>query len=130
MRRTPAQREEAKAAELSAAGMATSAVTVRRIRARYHDGGVRGLVNQRAARPRPALGRADEQVAAALQEALEARQERSDGTLGRLRVHTERLLTERHGHGAVPLPSKATFDRPVHALPDERGLLDSARQHR
>ncbi|GHE76456.1 hypothetical protein GCM10018782_57690 [Streptomyces griseoaurantiacus] len=97
--RTLAQREEAKAAELSAAGLATSAVTVRRMRARYRDGGVWGLVDQRAARPRSALGRADERVVAALRGVLEAGQERSSGTLGRLRVYTERLLAERHGHG-------------------------------
>ncbi|MFF5728156.1 hypothetical protein [[Kitasatospora] papulosa] len=125
--RTLAQREEAKAAELSAAGMPTSAVTVRRMRARYRDGGVWGLVDQRAARPRSALGRADERVVAALREVLEAGQERSSGTLGRLRVYTERLLAERHGHGAVPLPSPATFNRLVHALADGRGLLGSAR---
>jgi hypothetical protein len=125
-----AQREEAKAAELSAAGMPTSAVTVRRMRARYRDGGLWGLVDQRAARPRSALGRADERVVAALLEVLEAGQERSSGTLGRLRVYTERLLAEQHGDGVVPLPSAATFNRLVHALADGRGLLGSARQRR
>ncbi|MET7458458.1 Mu transposase C-terminal domain-containing protein, partial [Streptomyces sp. NPDC005574] len=128
--RTLAQREEAKAAELSAAGMSTSAVTVRRMRARYRDGGVWGLVDQRTVRPRSALGRADERVVAALREVLEAGQERSSGTLGRLRVYTERLLAERHGPGTVPLPSTATFNRLVHALADGRGLLGSARQRR
>ncbi|MDX3458884.1 Mu transposase C-terminal domain-containing protein [Streptomyces sp. ME02-8801-2C] len=128
--RTLAQREEAKAAELSAAGRPTSAVTVRRMRARYRNDGVWGLVDQRAARPRSALGRADERVVAALLEVLEAGQERSSGTLGRLRVYTERLLAERHGDGAVPLPSTATFNRLAHALADGRGLLGSARQRR
>ncbi len=128
--RTLAQREESKAAELSAAGMTTSAVTVRRMRARYRDGGVWALVDQRAVRPRSALGRADERVVIALLEVLEAGQERSGGTLGRLRVYTERLLAERHGPGAVPLPSTATFNRLVHALADGRGLLGNARQRR
>ncbi|MFD4814371.1 Mu transposase C-terminal domain-containing protein [Streptomyces sp. NPDC058418] len=123
--RTLAQREEAKAAELSAAGMPTSAETGRRMRARYRSDGVWGLVDQRAARPRSALGRADERVVAALREVLEAGQERSSGTLGRLRVYTER-----HGDGAVPLPSPATFNRLVHALADGRGLLGRARQRR
>lgn len=128
--RTLAQREDAKAAELSAAGMTTSAVTVRRMRARYRSNGVWGLVDQRAARPRSALGRVDERVVAALREVLEAGQERSSGTLGRLRMYTERLLAERHGDGAVPLPSAATFNRLVHVLADGRGLLGSARQRR
>ncbi|MFJ4082781.1 hypothetical protein ACIP2Z_27950 [Streptomyces iakyrus] len=94
--RTLAQREEAKAAELSAAGMPTSVVTVRRMRARYRREGVWGLVDHRATRPRSLLGRADERVVAALREVLEAGRERSSGTLGRLRVYTERLLAERY----------------------------------
>jgi hypothetical protein len=128
--RTLAQREEAKAAELSAAGMPTSVVTVRRMRARYRREGVWGLVDHRATRPRSLLGRADERVVAALREVLEAGRERSSGTLGRLRVYTERLLAERYGDGVVPLPSSATFNRLVHALADGRGLLGSARQRR
>ncbi|GHF26166.1 hypothetical protein GCM10018789_64930 [Streptomyces werraensis] len=127
--RTPAQREGAKAAELSAAGMPTGAVTVRRMRARCRQDGVRGLVDHRATRPRTALGRANERVVAA-REVLEAGRERSSGTLGRLRVHTERLLAEQYGQGVVPLPSSATFNRLAHALADGRGLLDSARQRR
>ncbi|MFD0655562.1 hypothetical protein ACFQ2Y_50840 [Streptomyces malaysiensis subsp. malaysiensis] len=128
--RTLAQREEAKAAELSAAGMPTSVVTVRRMRARYRQDGVWGLVDHRATRPRSVLGRADERVVAALREVLEAGRERSSGTLGRLRVYTERLLAEQYGEGVVPLPSSARFNRLVHALADGRGLLDSARQRR
>ncbi|MEU9072552.1 hypothetical protein AB0D60_37420 [Streptomyces sp. NPDC048306] len=119
--RTLAQREEAKAAELSAAGMPTSAVTVRRMRARYRQEGVWGLVDHRATRPRSVLGRADERVVAALREVLEAGRERSSGTLGRLRVYTERLLAEQYGDGVVPLPSNATFNRLVHALAGGRG---------
>ncbi|MFI9213979.1 Mu transposase C-terminal domain-containing protein [Streptomyces sp. NPDC053253] len=128
--RTLAQREEAKAAELSAAGMPTSAVTVRRMRARYRQDGVWGLVDHRATRPRTALGRADERVVTALREVLETGRERSSGTLGRLRVYTERLLAEQYGEGVVRLPSGATFNRLVHALADGRGLLGSARQRR
>ncbi|MZE52470.1 DDE-type integrase/transposase/recombinase [Streptomyces sp. SID5770] len=128
--RTLAQREKAKAAELSAAGMPTSAVTVRRMRARYRQDGVWGLVDHRATRPRTALGRADERVVTALREVLETGRERSSGTLGRLRVYTERLLAEQYGEGVVRLPSGATFNRLVHALADRRGLLGSARQRR
>ncbi|MGW8954737.1 Mu transposase C-terminal domain-containing protein [Streptomyces sp. NPDC055709] len=128
--RTLAQREETKAAELSASGMPTSAVTVRRMRARYRQDGVWGLVDHRATRSRTTLGVADERVVAALREVLEAGRERSSGTLGRLRVYTERLLAEQYGDGVVPLPSSATFNRLVHALADGRGLLGSARQRR
>lgn len=128
--RTLAQREEAKAAELSAAGLPASVVTVRRMRARYRREGVWGLVDHRATRPRSTLGRADERVVAALLEVLETGRERSSGTLGRLRVYTGRLLDERYGDGVVPLPPAATFNRLAHALADGRGLLGSARQRR
>ncbi|UQA90524.1 transposase family protein [Streptomyces halobius] len=63
-------------------------------------------------------------------EVLEAGRGRSSGTLGRLRVYTERLLAERHGVGVVSLPSASTFNRLVHALADGHGLLGSARQRR
>ncbi|MEU3735310.1 hypothetical protein AB0E81_38930 [Streptomyces sp. NPDC033538] len=126
--RTLAQREEAKGAELSAVGMPTSAVTVRRMRARYRLDGV-GLVDHRATRPRTAMGRADERVVAALREVLEAGRERSGGTLGRERVYTERLLAEQYGEGVVPLPSGATFNRLVHALADGRELGSARQRH-
>ncbi|KUN81072.1 hypothetical protein AQJ66_24715 [Streptomyces bungoensis] len=109
--RTLVQREEAKAVELSAAGLPASVVTVRRMRARYRREGVWGLVDHRATRLRSTLGRADERVIAALREVLETGRERSSGTLGRLRVYTGRLLAERYGDGVVPLPPAATSAR-------------------
>ncbi|GGW96588.1 hypothetical protein GCM10010297_18090 [Streptomyces malachitofuscus] len=102
--RTLTQREEAKATELSAAGLPTSAVTVRRMRARYRQDGVWGLVDHRATRPRSVLGRVDERVVAALREVLGAGRGRSSGTLGRLRVYTERLLAEQYGDGVGRCP--------------------------
>ncbi|MFJ1701260.1 hypothetical protein ACIOHC_40685 [Streptomyces sp. NPDC088252] len=101
--------------------MPTSAVTVRRMRARYRREGVWGLVDHRATRPRSVLGRADERVVAALREVLEAGQERSSGTLGRLRMYTERLLAEQYGDGVVPLPSSAIEAPPSpHLVPRTR----------
>ncbi|WP_208611441.1 hypothetical protein [Streptomyces bungoensis] len=102
--RTPAQREEAKAAELSAAGLPASVVTVRRMRARHRREGVWGLVDHRATRPRTTLGHADERVVAALREVLETGRERSSGTLGRLRLYTERLLASSTGTGWCRCP--------------------------
>ncbi|MER6442940.1 Mu transposase C-terminal domain-containing protein [Streptomyces sp. NPDC001185] len=127
---TLGQREEAKAAELTAAGMPTSAVTVRRMRARYRENGVWGLVDGRVTRTRSALGQADERVLAAITAVLEEQRERSDGTLGRLRVYAERLLAERHGPGVVELPSPAVFARLVRALDEGEKVLDGARQRR
>ncbi|ATL88742.1 transposase [Streptomyces malaysiensis subsp. malaysiensis] len=83
--RTVAEREEAKASELTVAGQPTSAVTVRRMRSRYREKGLWGLVDQRTARRRSVVGRADERVVAAVIQVLEAQRERSSGTLSRLR---------------------------------------------
>ncbi|MER8012371.1 transposase [Streptomyces sp. NPDC094149] len=128
-RRTLAQREEAKAAELSGVGMPTSVVTVRRMRARYRRQGVWGLVDGRAKRSHGG-GQADERVVAALEEVLEAGRERSDGTLERLRMYTGRLLEQRYGLGEVVLPSVSVFNRLVRVLAQERGVQGSARQRR
>ncbi|MDI5973561.1 helix-turn-helix domain-containing protein [Streptomyces sp. SL13] len=97
--RTMAEREEAKAAELTAAGQPASAVTVRRMRARYREQGLWGLVDSRAARPRSPVGRADERVVAAIEQALQAQKERSTGTLSRLRRTVGWILEDAHGRG-------------------------------
>ncbi|QCD53512.1 transposase [Streptomyces hawaiiensis] len=128
--RTVAEREEAKAAELTVAGQQTSAVTVRRMRARYREKGLWGLVDQRTARRRSVVGRADERVVAAITQVLEAQRERSSGTLSRLRRMVGWVLEETHGPGAVEVPPVTTFNRLVHALADGHGLLGSAAQQR
>ncbi len=128
--RSLAQREQAKAEELTAAGWAASAATVRRMRARYRSEGVWGLVDGRAARERSALGRADERVVTAVRKVLEGQRERSTGTLVRLRRRVRWLLEEEHGAGAVALPPASTFNRLVHAVADGQGLLGTAAQRR
>ncbi|WP_405577127.1 hypothetical protein [Streptomyces sp. NBC_01190] len=129
-RRSMAEREEAKAAELTAAGQPASAVTVRRMRARYREDGLWGLVDGRAARPRSPVGRADERVVAAIEQALQAQKERSTGTLSRLRRTVGWILEDAHGVGAVQVPPASTFNRLVHALADRQGLLGTAAQRR
>ncbi|MGW2826489.1 transposase [Streptomyces sp. NPDC001443] len=129
-RRTIAEREEAKAAELTAAGQPASAVTVRRMRARYREHGLWGLVDGRAARPRSPVGRADERVVAAIEQALQAQKERSTGTLSRLRSTVGWILEDAHGAGTVKVPPASTFNRLVHALADRQGLLGTAAQRR
>ncbi|MGW5619151.1 transposase [Streptomyces sp. NPDC003877] len=128
--RSLAQRERAKAEELTAAGWAASAATVRRMRARYRSEGLWGLVDGRAVRERSALGRADERVVAAVRKVLEGQRERSTGTLVRLRRRVGWLLEEEYGAGAVALPPASTFNRLVHAVADGQGLLGTATQRR
>ncbi|MEV6726186.1 transposase [Streptomyces xanthochromogenes] len=128
--RSLAQRERAKAEELTAAGWAASAATVRRMRARYRGEGLWGLVDGRAVRERSAVGRADERVVAAVKRVLEGQRERSTGTLVRLRRRVGWLLDQEYGAGVVALPPASTFNRLVHAVADGQGLLGTAAQRR
>ncbi|MFJ4526506.1 transposase [Streptomyces sp. NPDC088810] len=116
-RTSMAEREQAKADELAALGWPrASRATVRRMRARYHTGGVMGLVRQR--KPSSATGRADERVVAAVLEALRRQRGRSTGTLKGLREVTGQIMAEAHGPGAVALPAPSTFNRLVRVLAD------------
>jgi hypothetical protein len=125
--RSLTEREAAKAAELSARGEAVSVTTVRRMRARYREQGVWGLVDGRAKRERSAFGRADERVVAAIAAVLEEQREKSSITLSGLRRRVGWYLDQAHGAGAVKVPPVSTFNRLVHAVADGRGLLGSAR---
>ncbi|MGW2426292.1 transposase [Streptomyces sp. NPDC001709] len=128
--RSLAEREAAKAAELTEQGQPVSMATVRRMRARYCRQGVWGLVDGRTTRARSPWGRADERVVNAIRTALEAQRERSTGTLGRLRRQVGWLLEDAYGPGTVEVPPVATFNRLVHAVADGQGLLGTAVQQR
>ncbi|MFD0142881.1 MULTISPECIES: hypothetical protein [unclassified Streptomyces] len=128
--RTMAQREAAKAAELTGAGVPTSVATVRRMRARYRERGVWGLVDQRTTRPRSPVGRADPRVVEAVGAVLEEQRDRSTGTLSALRDRVRWLLEDLYGPGVVAVLPQSTFNRLVHALGDGQGVLGSAVQRR
>ncbi|WP_432110633.1 transposase [Streptomyces sp. AA1529] len=116
-RTSMAEREQAKADELAALGWSrASRATVRRMRARYHTGGIMGLIRQR--KPSSATGRADERVVTAVLEALRRQRGRSTGTLKGLREVTGQILAEAHEPGAVALPAPSTFNRLVRVLAD------------
>ncbi|MEV0809859.1 hypothetical protein [Micromonospora sp. NPDC050200] len=110
-RHTLAERDTAKAAELSTAGQPTSAVTVKRMRLRYREQGLWGLVDHRGTRAASPYGRVDDRVVAAVAAVMDAETGESTGTRSRLRRRVEQLLAERHGVGVVPMPSPATFYR-------------------
>ncbi len=106
-----AQREQAKAAELTAAGEKVTARTVKRKRQRYQARGLAGLVDWRADRARPARGRTDERVVQALQQAIGEQAAASTRTASFYLWRTRQILAEQHGPDAVPMPAKATFYR-------------------
>ncbi|GAA1934161.1 DDE-type integrase/transposase/recombinase [Streptantibioticus ferralitis] len=114
---TLAEREQAKAEELTALGSGrVSRTTVQRLRLAYRKQGLWGLVDHRTTRRPSPTGRTDERVIAAIEEALRRQRGRSKGTVTGLKPLVARILHERHGRGTVPLPSQATFYRLVRQL--------------
>ncbi|MFB4284279.1 Mu transposase C-terminal domain-containing protein, partial [Nonomuraea sp. MTCD27] len=123
------ERDAAKAAELTAAGKPTSAITVQRMRARYRVDGLRGLVDGRLIKPVTPFGKADPRLVKAIADAVAAETDRSTGTRERLRRQVEKLVRERHGDD-VALPSKATFNRLVGAISNGRHTFGTATTRR
>lgn len=113
---TLAERDAAKAVELTAAGTQTSAGTVKRMRLRYRAEGLWGWVDQRLVRSSSPFGRVDARVVAAVATAMQGETQRSTGTRGRLRRRVEQLLAAEHGAGVVPVPPSTTFYRLVAAM--------------
>ena len=124
------QREATKAAELTAAGRPTSAVTVKRWRLRYRAQGLWGLVDHRHTRPSSPYGRVDERVVHAAREAIAAQAVQSTGTKSRLRRQVQEAVIARFGEGTVSLPSARTFDRLVDALSTGQHTFGSATTRR
>ena len=121
-----AERERAKAAELTAAGVPASARTVRRMRARYLDQGLWGLVDSRYSPAARWPGKVDPRVVAAAAAEVDAQTATSTGTRTRvIRLIAERLERE-HGPGTVPVPSRATLYRLLEALSAGRHTFGSA----
>lgn len=127
---TLAQREQAKAAELSALGVPTSRATVRRRRAHYAASGLWGLVDHRATRPSSPTGLVDQRVVEAVRAAMAEEVDASTGTRGRLRRRVAVLLAEQHGPGVVVLPPKTTFHRLVAGLDAGRHTFGAATTRR
>ncbi|MGW4651510.1 transposase [Kitasatospora sp. NPDC004289] len=118
-----AEREQAKAEELTALGWPkVSRATVVRMRANYRRQGLWGLVDHRTTRGSSRTGRADERVVVAVLEALRRQRGQSKGTVAGLRRLTGEILDEAYGPGEVALPASATFYRLVRSLADPREL--------
>lgn len=114
---TLTEREQAKAAELTALGFAkVSRTTVQRMRLAYRKHGLWGILDHRTTRRSGPAGRQDERVAEAVKEALRRQRRRSKGTVNRLFPLVLQILEDRHGPGVVPAPSQATLYRLVHQL--------------
>lgn len=121
-----AAREQAKAAELTAAGVKASARTVRRMRSRYREQGLWGLVDARHAPAARPAGNIDPRVVAAAAAVIDAQTGTSTGTRSRVIRQIRQRLEGEYGPGVVPVPSRATFYRMLAALSAGRHTFGSA----
>jgi putative transposase len=127
---TLAQREQAKAAELTAAGRPVSARTIRRLRVRYDAQGLWGLIDRRATRTSDPARRADPRLVAAIRAELDAQTHASTGTRGRLMRRVVSALDAEHGTAVVPVPARTTFYELVAALSAGRHSFGAATTRR
>ncbi|MEW2275707.1 transposase [Streptomyces griseofuscus] len=128
--RSPRQRELAKAAELAAAGHSASLALIQRMRRRFENEGVGGLVDPRLRAAPDGTGRADQGVVEALRKVVDEQTNRSTVSAQVLRRRMERLLEAEHGPEVVPLPSRTAFYRLLKAVGSGRHTLGSARARR
>ncbi|WP_199036732.1 Mu transposase C-terminal domain-containing protein [Glycomyces salinus] len=103
------QREQAKLAELAAAGHSMSLRTLQRKRLRFEQFGLWGLIDARYVRQ--ARPYTDARVVDAIERAMAAEKDQSTGTVSRLRRRVEQLLAADGVDPAEVMPSDATFYR-------------------
>ncbi|MEV4049624.1 hypothetical protein AB0J55_00400 [Amycolatopsis sp. NPDC049688] len=129
-RTTVAERDTAKAGELTAAGVPTTARTIKRMRLRYRAQGLLGLVDHRSLRVSNPVGRVDPRVVAAARAAIGRETRRSTGTKSRLWRVVQADLAAEHGSDVVPLPSQRTFERLLDVLSAGQHTFGSATTRR
>jgi transposase InsO family protein len=122
------QRERAKAGELSAAGRPVPASTVKHRRQRWEAYGLPGLVDRRLARRKRPAGRADEQVVAAMRQAIGEASSASSRTAGYVIWRAKEILAGGGYDG--PVPSGRTFYRLFGTLSHGRQVTGSASTRR
>lgn len=115
------RREQAKAAELTAAGHRVSASTVKHRRQRYEAMGVVGLVDGRVDKRMADFGRVDPRVVEAMRAAIGQASDASSRTAGYILWRTEQILRDGQASGGgaeAVVPSRRTlyrlFDRLAH----------------
>jgi len=118
------EREQAKAAELSASGRPVSASTVKHRRQRWQAEGLPGLVDRRVTQRRSPAGRADPAVAGAMEQAIAEATDDSSRTATFIVWRTRQILAERGQAGTEP--SRATMFRLFSRLSAGRHTTGSA----
>jgi hypothetical protein len=103
---------------------------VRRLRARYAEQGLVGLVDQRVMRPTSTVGRADDRLVTAIRAELDVQTHTSTGTRDRLMRRVVARLEAEHGPGVVPVPARTTFYELVNQLATGRHSFGTATTRR
>ena len=124
------RREQAKAAELTAAGKPVTASAVKQRRRRYQAGGLTAMADQRAARRTPPYGRADQRVVEAMRQAIGEATDASTRTAPYVFWRAGQILEAGHGAGTVELPSRASLYRLFSDLSAGKHTTGSARTRR
>ncbi|MEU5305051.1 integrase [Streptomyces noursei] len=125
-----AERERAKAAELTAAGHRVTASGIKQRRQRYQRDGLVGLADGRSAKQMPAFGKVDAAVVEAMRQAVDETAESSSKTIGFIVWRTKEILAGREGASGVEVPSRATLYRLYSKLATGTHATGSARTRR
>ena len=124
------RREQAKAAELTAAGEPVTASAIAKRRRRYEARGVVGMVDHRIDKPVTPHGRADPLVVEAMRQAIAEATQESSRTAAYLFWRTGQILEAAHGPGTVQLPSQRSLYRLLERLSAGKHTTGSARTRR
>ncbi len=104
-------REQAKAAEVTAAGRPVTASAIAKRRRRYEAGGVAGMADHRTGKPITTHGRMDPLVVEAMRPAIAEATQESSRTATYLFWRTGQILETAHGLRVVELPSQRSLYR-------------------
>jgi putative transposase len=127
---TLTRREQAKAAELTAAGRPVTASAIAKRRRRYQEQGLTGMIDHRAGKRMPPHGRADAAVVAAMRQAISEAVGDSTRTAVFVLRRTRQILAESGGEPDGGMPSRSTLYRLFSRLQDGRHTTGSASTRR
>jgi hypothetical protein len=123
-------REQAKAAELTAAGYPVTASAIAKRRRRYQEHGLLGMADHRADKRMPPHGRAEAGVVAAMRQAISEATDESTRTAVFVFRRTRQILAGPGEEAAGKLPSERTLYRLFARLQAGRHTTGSARTRR
>jgi len=123
------RREQAKAAELTAAGHPVTANAIAKRRRRYQEQGLLGMIDGRGGKQMPPHGRAADAVVAAMSQAISEAADESTRTAVFVFRRTRQILAEPGGEPAA-MPSRRTLYRLFGRLQAGRHTTGSAKTRR